>query len=551
MKICQYRRLALGFVLLIAGACSLDDGPTTGTLLSVSRQSEGDGLPDKPSLGNEGDEYLFDIAREVPSYGGHRQTRNGDFIVSSTDSNDFVAVRYAILSRISNRRIYTHYKGTLPRVSVIRADYSIRQLAVWRDSIIASKSVLPWNMIDLDEGRNRVTIGVDPGTDFSETSEFGRQVARLGIPWSALNVIPLGRPNPTFRRVPYPTPTTIRHPTDSLAGGFQFVWNNFGSWNACTIGFTARISNGTKGFISASHCSQGKWQDDTTSLMQPDQGWTGIVGREEWDMAPGTCPFFWSCNHYRFSDANLNLVDTTARKVKVGFLARPSTRNHDSGTDTTISSGNPYIEVIGETSSIVQGSDIDQIGRTTGWTYSEVKHTCVTWDNRPWPWNGQALRCAYIVDADIGDGDSGGPVFYYSGGQATAAGITAAQISWPVHYGVFSKFMYVRNEIQSSGLTFSILPATTPASYYPYYASISGAATIQPSASCHYMSSSNISYTSITWSVNGTVVGTNWDVYYSSASSFLLEVEVSDGTNVAFGSKLVTVSNEAGTCYDQ
>ncbi|MGV3709334.1 MAG: hypothetical protein ACO1Q7_10870 [Gemmatimonas sp.] len=406
-------------------------------------------------------------------------------------------------------------------------------------------------MIDLDEGRNRVTIGVDASTEFGSESVLMREIEALHIPVHAVNAIPLGRPSATSKRMRAPIiATNTRQHTDSLVGGFLMQWNDFGTWRSCTIGFVASLSDGRKGLISGSHCSQHKWGNDTTSLEQPYGGY-GRIGNEIWDMGPGTCPFFWSCNHYRFSDANLNVIDTTARKVRIGSLVRPASRNLNVGNDTLISSTDPYIDVVGETSSIVQGSDIDQIGSTTGWTYSEVLHTCVTWDNRPWPWNGQALRCAYIVQADYEGGDSGGPVFYYSSGQATAAGIVAANITWPVHYGVFSKFMYVRNEIQSSGITFNIVPNTPAPTYYPWYATISGAATVQPNASCHYMSSSNLSYTSIEWKVNGTVVGTNWDLFYSSSSTYFLEVEATDGVDVAYGSKLVTVSNEAGTCYDQ
>ncbi len=112
-----------------------------------------------------------------------------------------------------------------------------------------------------------------------------------------------------------------------------------------------------------------------------------------------------------------------------------------------------------------------------------------------------------------------------------------ANITWPYHRGVFSKFMYVRNEIQSSGLTFSIVPSGTPPNYYAWNASISGAATIQPNATCHYMASSNLSYTTVVWKVNGVSVGTSWDLYYSSSSSFVLEVELSDGVNVAMTTK--------------
>jgi hypothetical protein len=111
--------------------------------------------------------------------------------------------------------------------------------------------------------------------------------------------------------------------------------------------------------------------------------------------------------------------------------------------------------------------------------------------------------------------------------------------------------MYVRNEIQAGGFTFSILPNSNPPSYYPYTASISGASSVRPNASCHFIAASNLPYTSATWRVNGIVVGQSWDLYYQSSSSYSLELEVSDGTYVAFATKTINVSPSASECYDQ
>ena len=412
-------------------------------------------------------------------------------------------------------------------------------------------------MLDLNEGRNQVTVGVPP-EEYSALSSGGleRALISIGVPMSAVHLVaadPL-KAQSVSNRSSY-VPAHQGAYADSLVGGLRYSWNLFGVWKGCTIGFPASTSTNQRGFISASHCSQQKWGSDTASLSQPKGGaQIPVIGSELWDMGPGTCPFFWSCNHYRFSDANFNRVTVNSPAVKVGYLARPSSRNQNVGSDTTISMADPYIEVGGETSSIMQGSNIDQIGATSGWTYSQVDETCVTWDNAYWPFNGQALRCSYIVNADYKDGDSGGPVFYLSGGKAIAAGIIAAKTINPIvgnHRGVFSKFMYVRNEIQAGGFTFSILPTSSPPNYYPYSASINGASSVRPNASCHFMAGSNIAYTSLTWRVNGVAVGQNWDLYYSSSSSFTLELEVSDGVNVAFATKSITVSASAAECYDQ
>lgn len=95
---------------------------------------------------------------------------------------------------------------------MVKADYSIRQLAVWRDSIFAARKDLNWSMLDLDEGRNRVSIGVMPGTDLSPNSEFARNVTRRGVPMAALNVMPIGFAEPIRRRMFPPTHRSVTLP---------------------------------------------------------------------------------------------------------------------------------------------------------------------------------------------------------------------------------------------------------------------------------------------------------------------------------------------------
>lgn len=71
---------------------------------------------------------------------------------------------------------------------------------------------------------------------------------------------------------------------------------------------------------------------------------------------------------------------------------------------------------------------------------------------------------------------------------------------------------------------------------------------MQPNVSCYWYVSSNVEYSTVSWSVNGVVVGSDWDLSYSAASSFLLEVAVTNGTSFATATKSVTVSSQASTC---
>lgn len=536
--------LALLTAALVIGCRDLPnaaDQAAPQSITGVATYSEAP-LPDRPSAGHEGDDYLYDIAREVPSYGGHQMDGKGNFMVWTTDLNDAHVLRRAIRSRIADHRIFTLANEIPPSIDVYPAAYTLLQLGAWRDVLFEAYREIGWSMLDLDEGRNRVSLGVKGGTDYSRDSELRRRIESLGIPWDAINIV-VTEATSVFKRRAWPA-ATLGDIADTIVGGLRYSFNKSSGWSLCTIGYPVSLSNGKVGIISASHCSASKWSTDGSDMRQPYDTSSVDIGYEYWDMPPGTCPFFWLCSHYRFSDANV--YEVTGRPVKVGYLARPSSRAMNLSTDTSISSASPLITVVGETSSITQNSTMDAIGATTGWTYSTVEYTCVDL------YSSGLNRCSYYVQADVEGGDSGSPVFYYDTGNqtATATGIMFAKSDLPgfPHYGVFSKMMYVRNEIQSSGYTFSILDNISPPSQ-PSTAIIYGASNMKPGASCYWYFASSVQPNSISWSVNGVEVGTNWDLTYSSNDSFLLEVMVTDGTDFAIATKNITVSENAPTCY--
>lgn len=535
-------RASLCVIALTLSGCVVPSDFTVPNPESSINQNK-ESLSDRPSDGHEGDEYLFDIAREVPSYGGHSQTRNGDFIVLSTNPEDFEAVRRAVRSRIANGRIFTNSKLP-PEIKAVQGDFTIRQLAVWRDSLFRARRSLNWFLLDLDEGRNRVTLVLAKDGEYTRESAFGREIVRLGVPFEAVNVEAIGAPEDArsisaLRQ----TATNLGQSADTLVGGLRIVSQapTPTGWGACSIGYPILRQSGQFGFLSASHCSLTKFGSDGSLVLQPDGQ---PIGAEVYDMPPGNCPWLWPCNKYRFSDANVYSVDTVLRKVKVGFLAKPSTRGYIMSGDTTLAS-NSYIQVVGETSSITQGSIMDQMGATHGWTAGEITNTCADFYS-----DFGLVRCTYTMYSDAHGGDSGGPVFYYNSANntATATGILIARNSSAiVPRALFSKFMYVRNEISAGIGGFSILSGSNPPPVPT--ASIIGVSSMKPSASCYWYVSSGIQYSSVNWYVNGVSVGANFDLTHTASSSFLLEVEVTDGTQFASASRNITVSAEAGTCY--
>lgn len=522
------------------------------SLRSVQQASP---LPERPSQGHEDEEILFEISREAPSYGGHFQAQDGSYGIWVANSSENSAAVSALRRRLANRRIFSSAKDQGARINVIKADFSLRQLAAWRDLVLQNGAALDLVMVDLDEGRNRVTVGVEPGNGAQSKLQIEEQLTTLGIPSSALRIIPAERPTSATMRVSVPkensrTPrmlSTLASYADTLVGGLRIRWWESGvsSYFACTLGYTASISGGGYGFLSASHCSPSMWGTDGTSGVfgQPSESYT--IGYELYDPGPGTCPWLWGCSTYRFSDANFNLV--TSRDVNVGYLAGPSTRNNRFGSDTTINSGGYYIPVVGITSSITQGSTMDQIGATTGWLYSTVDDTCIDfW----WGFQGKMSRCAYRTTAACQGGDSGGPVFYYLFSEATATGIVFAKSGsgngsrcW------FSKMMYVQSELSGTSPGPSSFNIQAPSPPPTPTAAIHGPADIKPSSRCYWYVSASFEYTTVEWKVNGNPVGTDFDLTYSASSSFLLEVAVTNGFTGATDSRSVSVSSQNGECY--
>jgi hypothetical protein len=471
------------------------------------------------------------------------------------DNGEKTSAVRALRKRLANRRIFASAAQQNARIAVLTADFSLRQLAAWRDIVVSHGESLNLVTVDLDERRNRVTVGVEPSMMGSSEQRMRNQLVALGIPSTALRIVATDRPTPATRRevrieanATASQSSTLASYASQLVGGLRIRWWESGvsSYYICTMGYTASIAGEGDGFVSASHCSPNMWGDDGTSGVFGQPSESHVVGHERYDPGPGTCPLLWGCSSYRFSDANINLV--TNRDVNVGYLAAPSTRNNTIGNDTTLNSSGYTIPVVGTTSSITQGSPIDQIGATTGWLYSNVDDTCVDY----WTgFYGRMVRCVYKTFAACDDGDSGGPVFYFVAGEATAAGIVFAKSGiFPFSQRCwFSKMMYVHSELSGTSPGPSSFGIQAPSPPPTPSVSIIGPTAIKPSASCYWYASASFEYSTVEWKVNGTVVGTNFDLTYSSPTSFTLDVAVSNGVVTATSSRTVSVSSGNGECY--
>lgn len=115
-------------------------------------------------------------------------------------------------------------------------------------------------------------------------------------------------------------------------------------------------------------------------------------------------------------------IDYTVARGK--DIARTTGWNNQS---LTINAGDPRLRIAGETSTWIDGSGLDKIGRTTGWTYGRVNGTCrnINIIN-----TNITLLCQYSVNRIPGhthamsdNGDSGSPVFRWLGSTVILSGM--------------------------------------------------------------------------------------------------------------------------------
>lgn len=429
---------------------------------------------------------------------------------------------------------------------VIKGEYTFTQLASWRDSIFAHvlDAKIGVFMDDLDEAKNRVTIGVERASASSIEAQIRPKLAEYGIPEGAVVFEPVSRLRRAShsanspRRIhavsnlenlarevffhliaasaPVPTPPALLYgQADTLFGGLriQYYHTSDAVYKDCTIGFTAQLANGTHGFITASHCSSNMWATDGANYYQPSSAYS-VRGYEAYDRSPGTCPVLWPCDVYRFSDANLDVASGNWRRGIVG-RTNGSPVNGSAGT-TVINGTNPYLFVVGVSNDVIEGQRVDKIGSYSGWTYGTVTHTCGDWVD----YLGLAtemVRCVYKASVYTQGGDSGSPVFTWDGADGIVAyGILFAEDD-ANQTMYFSKWPNVAGDVADGNYTSSVNILTD--------VTMSGS----PSLSGSLSGGVQLSWSSVT--VSGASATTEYKIYRSvwDASTYTL---VNDGTLV-------------------
>lgn len=385
----RIRSALLAASTLFAAACADAGQPTSP-----------DAAPPAAARQEGGKIDLGALSRTVPGFGG-AYLENGVPVVFLTNPAD----------RAHAERALAGYLGAsglkAAQVKVRKADFTFAQLDRYHRSLVDALGEPGVVFTDLDEANNRVTIGVEHAAAGNKARSLA---AMAGVPASAVRIQPAE---------PIHFAVTLRDVVSPVQAGLQIHFGNY----VCTIGFNAAHSTGAS-FVTNSHCSNQQGGTEGTVYYQPLSSTAPTPIADEaadpvYAKGLAGCPKGKRC---RYSDSSRALYRAGVVNT-LGLIARTSARSTSSAT-LTIDPLNPFFTITGEDASQVVGQQVNKIGRTTGWTYGNVTNTCV---NTSVSGTSIALLCQTFVAGGVGGGDSGSPVFTWSG---SGSNVTLKGILW-------------------------------------------------------------------------------------------------------------------------
>ncbi len=362
-----------------------------------------------------GDDELLAMGREIPGFGGMFYDAAGYPTVYLRDPA-------APAARLALKRL----GGGEARV--LRGDYDFSQLVEWkralRPVLLGRPGVV---LLDADEARNRVVVGIDPARAKSlDLDRLDQELDRQGVPRAAVVYEPVPvvhdlagpLPDPPLEAARTRPVPTVHDAVRPIPGGVELTFLNPPHAYACTIGFNAYLG-GAFGFVTNSHCTKGLGTVDGTLYSQGSNIYSPPVAVEIADPAyssGGDCPVRMRCRSSDSSFARYNGNPT--RLGSLGKLAKPTSRDALEGSITLKPAGTRFNIVGTGTASV--GQVVNKVGITTGWTFGPVARACIDLATD----NDVVLFCQTLVAAGSDHGDSGSPVFSWTTGtSATLLGI--------------------------------------------------------------------------------------------------------------------------------
>ncbi|HYO13824.1 MAG TPA: hypothetical protein VE685_11580, partial [Thermoanaerobaculia bacterium] len=329
------------------------------------------------------DQDFLEMEREVPGFGGFfydEQDRLNVFL-KDTEGPEAAA-----------------FREVEPGVIIRRGDYGFAELAAWRRELRQVLALPGVVSLEVDEATNRIRIGMDSRarTKSLDRDRLERELLFKSAPREAIVV---------EEAEPIRPMVNLRDKVRPIAGGFEVA-----NFKACTLGFNV-FREGVFGFVTNSHCTSRQGGLEETRFYQNYLASGGeFVGVEVADpdyFTGGECPAGRRC---RFSDSSFIQYDA-ANLGDYGKLARTVSRGAANGS-LEIAGKTPRFTINGRATS-VRGKPLNKIGRTTGWTFGNVVATCVDVNVAGTDFS---QFCQDVVQAGVGPGDSGSPVFSWTKG---------------------------------------------------------------------------------------------------------------------------------------
>ena len=332
------------------------------------------------------DDKFNEVSGIVPEFGG--MFLEGDALkVYLVKPEKKLAAEDAIISVFG--------RESVPRggVKVLQGQYNFTKLKEWQGQMGGLFNIPGVVFTDVDESSNRLKIGVESSNLAGVVEE---EMKKQGIPKGAYII---------EQTEPIVFASTLEDNIRPLQGGIQITFsNNPRYYYACTLGFNG-VRSGVNGFVVNSHCTYDQGGVDSTSYYQSLISPGNHIGTEIADplyTSGGECPSGKDC---RYSDSAFAERDPGVT-ADLGFIKKTDSVNTNSLTIVG------SFRIVSEGSSLA-GQTLNKVGRTTGWTQGQVTGTCV---NTGVSGTKIVQLCQDFVNAGVGSGDSGSPVFIITNG---------------------------------------------------------------------------------------------------------------------------------------
>ncbi len=432
--------IAIGSVLATACTSFFEDNPEPGN-----------SMPEQGAIYFTLDEQIAEIGNEIEGFAGYYFNEDGsiEILIKEEFYDEHISKSTDhMLEKISriDSKIVSELKAKTGRTNITyrKADFSFKELNSWRNHIRKKAlSIEGISMLDIDETRNRITIGMVPSA--IDSAKIFHFLATLNIPKKAIEIVQREIPeliSQSMDECIQPFPVEERQPPDcefpepvgggsgggggsnirlngtfsTYVGGIQ-VANGVGK--ACTLGLNVSWSNDSrKGFVTASHCTEMMAELDRGDFYQYSMNFAH-VGEEVVDRAAFdrfhdgivSCPEEHDDQEVvcRYSDAALvEYSSSSFAKGELGYIAMPVSLNSNYLAGPSDIYGYELMDVA---SWPYKNMNVHMVGKNSGLQTGKVTRSCTdTFSSDELTGQLYYFICVAEADYDSEEGDSGAPV---------------------------------------------------------------------------------------------------------------------------------------------